>query len=563
MGRMMRNFIESDKVKELFKQVPPGTVEAIGQSNTPLGNLLKGSGVAYPQQQTQTYAPLVQLQQSLPPLQFDNPERAERIESSLGRAAFGPERIREILMQLKGLNFLADGGRIGYKAGGIQKVIPKNLPLTLNEAINKFGFDAVMGKTIQSGGEEPGMYQPGQYTQYYNLMEAESGGGTGLKEQYRPAIGPAGTVLPPKPGTIGYTGPETTTAPVADIAGRRQRIEDSLTRAAFGPDRIREILMQLKESNFLANGGRVGFQEGGPVPLRPMVMLDRRVNNNSNMAIMPFVSPTLNTDNQGRPVNSITGVPLNIETTPTSLPLSGETTPTSLQFDNPERAERIEASLTRAAFGPERIREILMQLKEANYLANGGRVGYVGGGPATTQDYATALSKVGAGTEEQKRRSVSDYAQNEAYGLLSKAASTPGGLSDLYNNYIKGTTVNSRAFDFGRDASTMNTATAMNPQYKQNIIDQIAYTMQQNTPYRKTYPFENASMQELMPAGTVGSKNFESNITTPQEAAALARYIALQRGVDMQQYDAEQAATNAGTLDDFYRNLGLQNSETM
>ena len=302
MGRMMRNFIESDKVKELFKQVPPGTVEAIGQSNTPLGNLLKGSGVAYPQQQTQTYAPLVQLQQPLPPLQFDNPERAERIESSLGRAAFGPERIREILMQLK----------------------------------------------------------------------------------------------------------------------------------------------------------------------------------------------------------------------------------------------------------------------EANFLANGGRVGYVkGGGVATTQDYATALSKVGAGTQEQKRRSVSDYAQNEAYGLLSKAASTPGGLSDLYNNYIKGTAVNSRAFDFGRDASTMNTATAMNPQYKQNIIDQIAYTMQQNTPYRKTYPFENASMQELMPAGTVGSKNFESNITTPQEAAALARYIALQRGVDMQQYDAEQAATNAGTLDDFYRNLGLQNSETM
>jgi hypothetical protein len=57
-----------------------------------------------------------------------------------------------------------------------------------------------------------------------------------------------------------------------------------------------------------------------------MVMSDRRVNNNSNMAIMPFVSP-INTDNQGRPVNSITGVPLNTETTPTSLPLSTETTP--------------------------------------------------------------------------------------------------------------------------------------------------------------------------------------------------------------------------------------------
>ena len=115
----MRNFIESDKAKELFKQVPPGTVEALAETNTPIGKLLKGSGVAYPQQQTQTYAPLVQLQQSLPPLQFDNPERAERIESSLGRAAFGPERIREILMQLKEANFLANGGRVGYIGGGL------------------------------------------------------------------------------------------------------------------------------------------------------------------------------------------------------------------------------------------------------------------------------------------------------------------------------------------------------------------------------------------------------------------------------------------------------------
>jgi hypothetical protein len=119
MGRMMRNFIESDKAKELFKQVPPGTVEALAETNTPIGKLLKGSGVAYPQQQTQTYAPLVQLQQPLPPLQFDNPERAERIESSLGRAAFGPERIREILMQLKEANFLANGGRVGYQVGGV------------------------------------------------------------------------------------------------------------------------------------------------------------------------------------------------------------------------------------------------------------------------------------------------------------------------------------------------------------------------------------------------------------------------------------------------------------
>jgi hypothetical protein len=61
-----------------------------------------------------------------------------------------------------------------------------------------------LGKTVESGGgNAPGEYIPGKYTPYYSLMEADSGGGTGLKEQYRPAIAPVGTILPPKPGTIG------------------------------------------------------------------------------------------------------------------------------------------------------------------------------------------------------------------------------------------------------------------------------------------------------------------------------------------------------------------------
>ena len=196
--------------------------------------------------------------------------------------------------------------------------------------------------------------------------------------------------------------------------------------------------------------------------------------------------------------------------------------------------------------------------------ADGGRIGYAPGGVATTQDYANALQRVGAGTAEQKRTSVNDYAQNEAYGLLNNAMSSQSGLTDLYNNYIKGQGgLGSNAFGFGRDAATSQTASTFDPKYKQQVLDQIAYKIQQETPYKKTYPWENASRQELMPAGTVGSKNFESNITTPQEAAALARYMALQSGTDMEQYDAEQAASGAGTLDDFYRNLGLQNSTLM
>ena len=53
------------------------------------------------------------------PLQFDNPERAGRIEASLGRAAFGPDRIREILEELKAMNYLAGGGIAKVKTNGI------------------------------------------------------------------------------------------------------------------------------------------------------------------------------------------------------------------------------------------------------------------------------------------------------------------------------------------------------------------------------------------------------------------------------------------------------------
>jgi hypothetical protein len=55
-------------------------------------------------------------------------------------------------------------------------------------------------------------------------------------------------------------------------------------------------------------------------------------------------------------------------------------TPAPLVFNNPERAARIEGSLQNAAFGATDIRGILEQLMKANYLAEGGRVGYEMGG---------------------------------------------------------------------------------------------------------------------------------------------------------------------------------------
>jgi hypothetical protein len=383
-------------------------------------------------------------------------------------------------------------------------------------------------------------------------MEAESGGGTGLKEQYRPAIAPVGTILPPKPGTIGYTGPETTTAPVADIAGRRQRIEDSLTRAAFGPERIREILKQLEASSFLANGGRVGMAGGGVSqgldyltgvkrqgyadgdiasglairlnrPVQPGDPIGSYYGGTPIMISNKKVEPTLNTDNQGRLVNSITGVPLNIETTPTSLPLSGETTPTSLQFDNPERAERIEASLTRAAFGPERIREILMQLKEANYLANGGRVGYVGGGPATTQDYATALSKVGAGTQEQKNRQVQDYARSEASNQIANAI-RQGGQSSLDSYLTNVFGQGTPATTSGKYASYNSPFTGIFSSTRNQMIDDVAQQLvQKQAP--SFYVDPKASASEAY--GKMMQQKIEEAYGTPDKYRAEAMTLGM------------------------------------
>ena len=63
----------------------------------------------------------------------------------------------------------------------------------------------------------------------------------------------------------------------------------------------------------------------------------------------------------------------------TQIPVAPEA-PAPLVFSNPERASRIEGSLQNAAFGATDIRSILEQLLKANYLAEGGRVGYAMGG---------------------------------------------------------------------------------------------------------------------------------------------------------------------------------------
>jgi hypothetical protein len=62
--------------------------------------------------------------------------------------------------------------------------------------------------------------------------------------------------------------------------------------------------------------------------------------------------------------------------------------------------------------------------------ADGGRIGYVGGGLATTQDFANALKSVSAGTTYQQQTQAKEYARNEAANEL-RAAIQGGGIDSF------------------------------------------------------------------------------------------------------------------------------------
>ena len=64
-------------------------------------------------------------------------------------------------------------------------------------------------------------------------------------------------------GTQIPTAPVTPAPLVFSNPERASRIEDSLQNASFGGADIRSILEQLLKSNYLAAGGRVGYEMGG------------------------------------------------------------------------------------------------------------------------------------------------------------------------------------------------------------------------------------------------------------------------------------------------------------
>jgi hypothetical protein len=201
-------------------------------------------------------------------------------------------------------------------------------------------------------------------------------------------------IAPAGPAPLVFNNPE-----------RAARIEGSLKNAAFGGGDIRSILEQFLKANYLAEGGRVSYAEGGSAA-GLAIKLNRPVQSGDPLGSYyddgkgPLTPGFLN-DSYG-PVNSITGLRSMAmdRTQPVERKMGlfaypdgsylGENMPNPIQqqsqqmspleFNNPERARRIESSLQNANFAGNDIRDILEQLLKANYLAAGGRVGYEMGG---------------------------------------------------------------------------------------------------------------------------------------------------------------------------------------
>jgi len=136
----------------------------------------------------------------------------------------------------------SNGGRIGYKAGGVQ-INVRSLPATATDAINQFGQDAFNARNLQ---------------QYYYPIGATGDADQGAKKPI--GLVPAGTILPPKPGTIGYKEPEPTPTPTTSMAGKELRtsVVEQLKRLGF-------ILSDEDLKRILSTYGVLSLKDGGTV----------------------------------------------------------------------------------------------------------------------------------------------------------------------------------------------------------------------------------------------------------------------------------------------------------
>jgi hypothetical protein len=127
-------------------------------------------------------------------------------------------------------------------------------------------------------------------------------------------------------------------------------------------------------------------------------------------------------------------------------------------------------------------------------FADGGRIGYVGGGLATTQDFANALKSVSAGTTYQQQIQAKEYARNEASNLLSQAmrSADPNkgpGLQGIYDTFFRTTlSPGIRPKTFTPDSS--GRMIMYSARDRDAILDSMANQMLNTTPYAAPKPIK-------------------------------------------------------------------------
>jgi hypothetical protein len=219
-----------------------------------------------------------------------------------------------------GLDYLMGVDRKGYADGSNYEFI-KTLPKSLSDAINKFGFDAVIGKTVESGGgNAPGEYIPGKYTPYYSLMEADSGGGTGLKDEYLRILeaGPVKSTPKTTPKLTPVEELQTTytanvTPSTSSAAGLYPNNpfyspffgvstkED--TSKAMSSD-ISVLYDQYMKNLGYESGGRVGFMDGGSKGLDYLTGMDRNNYQYGGDVYEKYLSYLNDLESMGAPTSS-------------------------------------------------------------------------------------------------------------------------------------------------------------------------------------------------------------------------------------------------------------------
>jgi hypothetical protein len=195
-------------------------------------------------------------------------------------------------------------------------------------------------------------------------------------------------------------------------------------------------------------------------------------------------------------------------------------------------------------------------------FADGGRIGYVGGGLATTQDFANALKSVSAGTTYQQQIQAKEYARNEASNLLSQAmrSADPNkgpGLQGIYDTFFRTTlSPGIRPKTFTPDSS--GRMIMYSARDRDAILDSMANQMLNTTPYAAPPPPPTDSLTGMLESQMLPNMADGSMKSLAEQNAIRDRVLAAQKAQEESYYLTDPISGKKYTSqDEAINDLGL------